>query len=305
LFSKKTINLPRSLIIKKQTFICAMFKKTNVLFLGIVSCLLIMSCKNDDPKQKKTKAADKPVITAKPTVPPVPSTETGEKNNPPVPVTTPATPPRVGAGTPPPVKIAAQPDYDTKQWTEIVRLDSSVQVDIRYATDSNFVKQKMYDCGRCFLRPDAAAAIAKAHQMLKKQGFGGLKMFDCYRPRPFQQRLWDKVPDERFVTPPAKGSNHTRGAAVDLTIVDKNGQELDMGTPYDFFGKEGYPDYAPTKKEEQAHWAKYKVRENRDLLRATMDSVGFKPIRTEWWHFDWKHKGAGAVLSDWVWKCSE
>jgi zinc D-Ala-D-Ala dipeptidase len=287
-----------------------MFKKTNVLFLGIVSCLFIISCNSDEPKIKKNKAAEKPVVTEKPTVTPVPPTdkptETGAKNNPSVPVTAPVTPPRVGAGAPPPpVKIAAQPDYDTKQWTEIVRLDSSVQIDIRYATDSNFVKQKMYDCGRCFLRPDAAAAVAKAHQMLKKQGFGGLKMFDCYRPRPFQQRLWDKVPDDRFVTPPAKGSNHTRGAAVDLTIVDKNGQELDMGTPYDFFGKEGFPDYKPTKKEEQEHWAKYKVRENRDLLRVTMDSVGFKPIRTEWWHFDWKNKGSGAVLSDWVWKCPE
>ncbi len=269
-----------------------------------------MSCNNDEPKQKKNKAAEKPVVTEKPTVTPaLPTekpTETGEKNNPSAPVTAPATPPRVGAGAPPPpAKVAAKPDYDTQLWTEIVRLDSSVQIDIRYATDSNFVKQKMYDCGRCFLRPEAAAAVAKAHQMLKKQGFGGLKMFDCYRPRPFQQRLWDKVPDDRFVTPPAKGSNHTRGAAVDLTIVDKNGQELDMGTPYDFFGKEGFPDYKPTKKEEQEHWAKYKVRENRDLLRATMDSVGFKPIRTEWWHFDWKNKGSGAVLSDWVWKCPE
>jgi zinc D-Ala-D-Ala dipeptidase len=216
-----------------------------------------------------------------------------------------ATIPRSGKPPLPPAPVAAKPDYDTQLWTEIIRLDPSVAIDIRYATDSNFVKQKMYDCGRCFLRPDAAVAIAKAHQMLKKQGYGGLKMFDCYRPRPFQQRLWDKVPDDRFVTPPAKGSQHSRGAAVDLTIVDKNGVELDMGTPYDFFGKEGFPDYKPTKKEEQEHWAKYKVRENRDLLRATMDSVGFKPIRTEWWHFDWKNKGAGAVLSDWVWKCSE
>jgi zinc D-Ala-D-Ala dipeptidase len=303
--------LPCSFIIPKQTSICAMFKKTNVLFLSFVNCLFLISCNNDEAKNKPSKAVEKPVVTETPTVAPVlPSdnpTETGEKKNPSLPTDAPVTPPRrVAANAPAPlVKIPAQPDFDTKQWAEIIRLDSSVQIDIRYATDSNFVKQKMYDCGRCFLRPDAAAAIAKAHQMLKKQGYGGLKMFDCYRPRPFQQRLWDKVPDDRFVTPPAKGSQHSRGAAVDLTIVDKNGQELDMGTPYDFFGKEGFPDYKPVKKEEQEHWAKYKVRENRDLLRAMMDSVGFKPIRTEWWHFDWKHKGTGAVLSDWVWKCPE
>jgi D-alanyl-D-alanine dipeptidase len=282
-----------------------MFKKTNLLFLSVVTCLFITSCNPDEPKNKKGKAAEKQVTPEKPTpstAPPLDKpTETGEKQHPPLPI-----PPRASANPPSaPVKISAKPDFDTQQWSEIVRLDSSVQIDIRYATDSNFVKQKMYDCGRCFLRPEAATAIAKAHQILKKQGYGGLKMFDCYRPRPFQQRLWDKVPDDRFVTPPAKGSQHSRGAAVDLTIVDKNGQELDMGTPYDFFGKEGFPDYKPVKKEEQEHWAKYKVRENRDLLRATMDSVGFKPIRTEWWHFDWKNKGAGAVLSDWVWKCPE
>jgi zinc D-Ala-D-Ala dipeptidase len=304
--SKNNDSFAHSFIVQKQTSIAVMFKKTNILLLGVVSCLFIMSCNNDEPKHKKSKVVEKPVIVEKPTVSPVPPTdksaETGEKKNPPAA----AASPRANANAPSlPVKISAKPDFDTQQWSEIVRLDSSVQIDIRYATDSNFVKQKMYDCGRCFLRPDAAAAIAKAHQLLKKQGFGGLKMFDCYRPRPFQQRLWDKVPDDRFVTPPAKGSQHSRGAAVDLTIVDKNGQELDMGTPYDFFGKEGFPDYKPVKKEEQEHWAKYKVRENRDLLRATMDSVGFKPIRTEWWHFDWKNKGAGAVLSDWVWKCPE
>ncbi len=280
-----------------------MFRKTNVLFFSIVICLSIVNCKDDSPKRNGGKTPTTPSATSKPADNPAASLPNAplEKSNPNVP---PASP-RVGARASAPTKIADKPDYDIQQWSEIVRLDSTVLIDIKYATDSNFVKQKMYDCGRCFLRPEAATAIAKAHKMLKDKGFGGLKMFDCYRPRPFQQRLWDKVPDDRFVTPPQKGSQHSRGAAVDLTIVDKNGQELDMGTPYDFFGKEGFPDYKPTTKAEQAHWTQFKVRENRDLLKNTMDSVGFKPIRTEWWHFDWRHKKPTDVLSDWVWKCTE
>jgi D-alanyl-D-alanine dipeptidase len=122
-------------------------------------------------------------------------------------------------------------DYDTAAWTEITRLDPSILLDLRYATANNFVKEKMYECPRCFLRPDVARAIAKAHKALQKKGYG-LKMYDCYRPRPIQWKLWNKVPDTRYVADPRKGSMHNRGMAVDLTIVDKNGQELDMGTDF-------------------------------------------------------------------------
>ena len=125
-------------------------------------------------------------------------------------------------------------------FTEVVALDASIRLDIRYATTNNFTKAKIYDCPRCLLRPEAAEALVKAHKMLQKKGLG-LKMFDCYRPRPYQQRLWDKVPNADYVTPPAKGSMHSRGAAVDLTIVDANGKELDMGTPYDFLGSRPIP----------------------------------------------------------------
>jgi D-alanyl-D-alanine dipeptidase len=106
--------------------------------------------------------------------------------------------------------LAQKSDYDTEKWTELNSLDNTIQLDMRYATDNNFVKAKMYDCGRCFFRPEAAKALAKAHKLLKDKGLGGLKMFDCYRPRPYQQRLWNKKPDSRYVTPPWKGSQHTR-----------------------------------------------------------------------------------------------
>lgn len=176
-------------------------------------------------------------------------------------------------------------------FSDVVALDRSILLDIRYATANNFTKAKIYDCAHCLLRPEAAQAILKAHKALQKKGLG-LKMFDCYRPRPYQQRLWDKVPNPDYVTPPAKGSMHSRGAAVDLTIVDAKGRELDMGTEYDFFGEKAHTDY-------RGHSAK--VQANRDLLRETLAAVGFKGIRTEWWHFSFQ--GKDYPLSDYVWPC--
>ena len=181
--------------------------------------------------------------------------------------------------------------YDTTAWKELVDLDPSILLDIRYATPDNFVGEQMYDCGRCFLRPEAALAMVKAQNMLKKKGYG-LMMFDCYRPRPYQQRLWDKVPDARYVTPPAKGSMHNRGLAVDLTLVDSEGKMMDMGTDYDFFGERAYQTFTDLPDN---------VLANRKLLNETMDAVGFKPIRTEWWHFS--QRGSSYDISDMVWPC--
>lgn len=176
-------------------------------------------------------------------------------------------------------------------FSDVAALDPSIRLDIRYATADNFTQTKIYDCPRCLLRPDAAKALVRAHKALQKKGLG-LKMFDCYRPRPYQQRLWDKVPDPDYVTPPAKGSMHSRGAAVDLTIVDKDGKELDMGTPYDFFGREAHTDNLNLPAN---------VLANRHLLRTTLEATGFKGIRTEWWHFSYQKKEY--PLADFVWPC--
>jgi D-alanyl-D-alanine dipeptidase len=190
----------------------------------------------------------------------------------------------------PPDTIAPRPDT-VAGFVEIRRLDSTILLDIRYATANNFTGSKIYDCPRCFLRPETARALVRAQKKLQAQGLG-LKLFDCYRPRPYQQRLWDKVPDPNYVMPPAKGSMHSRGAAVDLTLVDAKGNELDMGTPYDFFGPKAHYDYTKLPA---------KVLENRRLLRRTMEAVGLKGIRTEWWHFSFQ--GKNFPLSDWVWPC--
>jgi D-alanyl-D-alanine dipeptidase len=110
-----------------------------------------------------------------------------------------------------------------------------------------------------------------------------IKVFDAYRPLSVQKQMWEILPDDRYVANPATGSRHNRGAAVDLTIVDSEGNEIDMGTEYDNFTEVAHPDYKNLPKE---------VLENRELLQKTMMKYGFKPITTEWWHFDfegWKN----------------
>ena len=183
------------------------------------------------------------------------------------------------------------PDYDTTEWTDIHFLDDRIRLDIKYATTDNFVKEQLYNCGRCFLRPAVAKALLAAHRELEEKDLG-LKMFDCYRPRPIQQKLWDKVPNASYVTPPSRGSMHNRGLAVDVTIVDKMGKELEMGTTYDFFGKEAHHTHLDLPK---------KILDNRKMLKALMFKYGFLHIRTEWWHYSYtigKYE-----LSDMLWKC--
>lgn len=196
----------------------------------------------------------------------------------------------------PPDKLSPSPalppvDYDTTAWAELIRLDPSLVLDLKYATNDNFVSEQMYDCGRCFLRPPAAAAVVRAHQQLQKEGLG-IKLFDCYRPRPIQWKLWEKVPNPRYVADPRKGSMHNRGAAVDLTLVDAEGRELDMGTAFDFFGPEASPEYTALPDS---------VLQNRARLRAALMAEGFKPIRSEWWHFS--YSGPNYELADMLWNC--
>jgi D-alanyl-D-alanine dipeptidase len=194
------------------------------------------------------------------------------------------------SGTPPGTQPLpkAQPN---EEFVDVAALDATIRLDIRYATTDNFTKKQIYDCPRCLLRPVVARALVKAHRALQARGYG-LKMYDCYRPRPYQQRLWNAVPDANYVTPPSKGSMHSRGAAVDLTVVDAQGKELDMGTAYDFFGREAHTDYVALPP---------KVLANRRLLRETMKAAGFDGIRTEWWHFS--YRGAKFPLASYVWPC--
>ena len=198
-------------------------------------------------------------------------------------------------GATPQVSQAEPPDYDTSAWSELARLDSTIALDLRYATADNFVGEVMYDCGRCFLRPTAARSLVRIHDSLRTLGLG-LRLFDCYRPLPVQWRLWERVPDPRYVADPRKGSQHNRGVAVDLTIDSlATGRPLDMGTAYDYFGGEawhratvGFPE---------------PVRGNRERLLALMEGMGWRRTNSEWWHYSYPLSRAVAPVDSMEWAC--
>ena len=162
-------------------------------------------------------------------------------------------------------------------------IDSSLILDIRYATENNFTGRRVYPSARCFLRANVTERLLKVQKELRGQGLG-LKAYDCYRPFSVQEEFWRIMPDERYVGKPArengvivKSSRHNRGAAVDVTLVDARGQELPMPTGYDDFSDKAHrnsPAAAP------------EARRNSQKLERAMQAQGFEPLPTEWWHFD-------------------
>lgn len=182
-------------------------------------------------------------------------------------------------------------DYDTTKWTELTEADGYI-IDIKYATTDNFVKEAVYPCGRCFVKPKVAQQLSYVRDELKEAGYR-IKLFDCYRPRPVQYKLWEKVPNPSYVADPKEGSMHNRGVALDLTLTDKTGKEIDMGTPYDFFGPEAHHTYTNLPQNTLGF---------RKRLKSTMESHGFASIRTEWWHYS---LATGTYpLEDWQWNCN-
>ncbi len=185
-----------------------------------------------------------------------------------------------------------QLDYDTAQWVEITR-SSNISLDLRYATNSNFTKKILYPCARCFLRPEVAKAILQAAAILQEQGLS-LTLFDCYRPLEVQRVLWQNTPNPLYVTPPSKGSMHNRGLAVDITLASLQGHFLDMGTPFDYFGPEAHRDFMELDS---------MVLSRRKILYETMELVGLKGIRTEWWHYSMP--SIKSTIQDSIWNCPD
>ena len=165
---------------------------------------------------------------------------------------------------------------------ELITLDNTIKLDIRYATDNNFVGRPVYPAARAFLQKPAAKAVARVHKKLRKKGLG-LVIFDGYRPWTITKLFWDVVPEEKrkFVADPAKGSKHNRGCAVDLSIFDlKTGELVDMPSGYDEFTERASPNYSGGTAQQRA---------NRELLRTLMEDEGFTVNPNEWWHFDYKN----------------
>jgi D-alanyl-D-alanine dipeptidase len=193
---------------------------------------------------------------------------------------------------PPPEKPQAlKADYDTTRWTEIESLIPGIQLDLRYASQNNFLQEQLYPCGRCFLRPEAAQALLKAQRIAQKEGLQ-LQLFDCYRPHPVQKKMWEILPNPQYVAKPEKGSMHNRGLAVDLSLTDNAGHPMDMGTSFDYFGPEAAYDYTGFPDSILAH---------RKKLRHIMEQAGFKGIRSEWWHFSFR--STSYPVDSMQWKC--
>ena len=169
---------------------------------------------------------------------------------------------------------------------DVTKINPHVRLEIRYATPNNFVREVLYPEARCLLRREAAESLSRVQRSLEKQGLG-LKIFDGYRPLSVQKKLLAKYPVEGFVANPAKGSNHNRGAAVDLTLVDAEGRELPMPSAYDEFSDRAHRDYAGGTAEQMKH---------RQILQDEMQKEGFKGLSTEWWHFDYKNAKEYPVL---------
>ena len=172
---------------------------------------------------------------------------------------------------------------------ELVTLDPTIHLDIRYATADNFTGKPVYRQARAFLQRPAAEALARAGRTLAAEGYG-LLIFDGYRPWRITKLFWDVTPADKkqFVANPKRGSRHNRGCAVDLTLFDlATGAEVQMPSPYDDFTEKAAPDYPGGTPEERAA---------RDLLRRAMEAEGFTVYEHEWWHFDYKDWRSYRVL---------
>jgi D-alanyl-D-alanine dipeptidase len=164
---------------------------------------------------------------------------------------------------------------------ELVTLDPTIKLDVRYAGANNFLGTPLYTQGRAFLQRPAAEALVRAHRELEAQGYG-LIIHDGYRPWYVTKIFWDATPDDKkiFVANPQEGSKHNRGCAVDLSLYDlKTGAEVDMPSGYDEMSERAYADYAGGTSQQRAL---------RTLLRQAMEKHGFAVNPTEWWHFDYK-----------------
>jgi D-alanyl-D-alanine dipeptidase len=167
-----------------------------------------------------------------------------------------------------------------KPQNELVNLETfipGIVLDIRYATDNNFMKEKVYTLAKAYARKPVAEALKKAQADFKKLGYS-IKVFDGYRPYAATVKFYESYRDTTYVASPYRGSRHNRGCAIDMTIVDlKTGEDVPMPTEYDSFKKEAWPS-TPVKDPI--------IKKNRDLIISVMQKHGFKVNSSEWWHFD-------------------
>jgi D-alanyl-D-alanine dipeptidase len=164
---------------------------------------------------------------------------------------------------------------------EPLALDPTLRLDVRYATDRNFLQWAAYPEARVFLQRPAAEAVVRAHRALRAHGYG-LLLFDGYRPWYVTKVFWEATPPGQrpFVADPAEGSRHNRGCAIDLSLYElATGREVRMPSGYDEFSERSHADYAGGTAEQRAA---------RALRRQAMAAEGFVVYAEEWWHYDYR-----------------
>ena len=150
-----------------------------------------------------------------------------------------------------------------------------VEIDLKYATSDNFTGLPVYSRAACWLHPDAAALMDKAIKLAAQHRLR-FRIFDAFRPQEAQRKLWAHTPDPNFLADPARGSAHSRGVAVDLTLIGEDGQDLGMGTEFDAFTPLSF--HANTE-------VSLEAQKNRFLLLGIMSAAGWDFYGNEWWHY--------------------
>lgn len=164
-----------------------------------------------------------------------------------------------------------------------------LRLDLRYATAHNLTGKPLYHSAKCLLLPETAQALARAEAQLIPQGFT-LVAWDCYRPRRAQWALWKISPTPGLVANPTRGSNHNRGAAVDVSLARLDGSPVELPTDFDAL--------TPRAAAQAVDGVSREARANRAVLEEAMRTAGFTTIRREWWHFDLRGALARPVLDD-------
>ena len=164
-----------------------------------------------------------------------------------------------------------------------------IVVDMQYAKENNFTGKVIYSCKKCFVLKTVAEKLAAVQKELENQNLG-LKILDGFRPMTAVKKFWEVYPDPKYVSHPEKGGRrHTRGTAVDVTLVDKDGKEVTMPTSFDDFSEKAGSD---------AKDVSVEAKKNREILKAAMKKFGFETYSGEWWHFDLKGWENHEVLTE-------
>jgi zinc D-Ala-D-Ala dipeptidase len=176
--------------------------------------------------------------------------------------------------------LPAAPAAAAAPLVDVRKIDSSIQVDLSYNRSDNAFKTRLYQSNVALLREPVARRLGRVQARLRKQGYG-LKVWDAYRPTSVHRRLWEIKPGTRYLSNPRSGSKHSRGAAVDLTLVDAQGRELEMPTPHD--------EFSPRAHRGATQGVSAAARKHARILEVAMRAEGFIPNRYEWWHYSDPH----------------